>query len=314
MSNRASVLVGPGRSELSSDPIPEYGAGQVLIEVLVNGVCASDLPRWRSAPPSSSIRLGHEPVGRVAAVGAGVGSCAVGDIVTGRVSPSFADLAVADEADLVVAPTGVPAEAVLGEPLGCVVDALRRTGVDVADRVAVVGTGFMGLCLLQLLRHAGLRQVVAIDPRADAREHALRHGADVAIEPAAARDLAPFPAGSGQEFDVVFEASGSQPGLDLATDLVRAHGIVSIMGYHQEPRSVDMKTWNWKGLDVVNSHVRDRARLRDSTRRGLDLVAAGKVDLQPLITHRFPLADVDQAFLTMDKKPDGYIKAIIEIA
>ncbi len=314
MSNRVSMVVGPGRSEMTSRQIPECGVGEVLLRVLVNGVCASDLPGWRSAPPSSAIRLGHEPVGRVAAVGPGVSTCSEGDLVTGRVPHSNSDFAIAAETDLVTVPAGLPAGSVLGEPLGCVVDVFRRTRVDVGDRVAVIGAGFMGLCLLQLLRHACLRQIVAIEPRAEAREHALRHGADVAIAPEDAGSLAPFPARSEQEFDVVVDASGSQAGLDLATDLVRAHGIVSIMGYHQEPRSVDMKTWNWKGLDVVNAHVRDRARLRDSTRRGLDLIAAGRVDLRPLITHRFPLDEVDQAFLAMDKKPDGYIKAILEIA
>ncbi len=314
MSNRVSIVVGPGRSELTTQPIPECGVGEVLLRVLVNGVCASDLPGWRSAPPSSAIRLGHEPVGRVAAVGPGVTTCSEGDLVTGRVGRSNCDFAVADETDLVIVPAGLPATSAIGEPLGCVVDVLRRTRVDVGDRVAVIGAGFMGLCLLQLLRHACARQVVAIDPRADAREHALAHGADLAIAPGEVPSLAPFPAHSPQEFDVVVEASGSQAGLDLATDLARAHGIVSIMGYHQEPRSVDMKTWNWKGLDVVNAHVRDRARLRDSTRRGLDLLAAGRVDLGPLITHRFALDEVDQAFLAMDKKPDGYIKAIVEIA
>ncbi|MEV7908175.1 hypothetical protein AB0P04_41915, partial [Streptomyces anulatus] len=71
--------------------------------------------------------------------------------------------------------------------------------------------------------------------------------------------------------------------------------------------------WNFKAIDVVNAHVRDRDRLRDSTRRGLDLVAAGRVDLTCLITHRYALADLDRAYAVLAEKPDGFIKAVIEI-
>jgi threonine dehydrogenase-like Zn-dependent dehydrogenase len=75
---------------------------------------------------------------------------------------------------------------------------------------------------------------------------------------------------------VVVEASGTQPGLDLAGKLVRAHGVLSILGYHQGgPRQVDVGMWNWKAIDVVNAHVRRRADLLESMRIGLELEAEG---------------------------------------
>jgi threonine dehydrogenase-like Zn-dependent dehydrogenase len=305
-SNRTSVLVGPRRSEVRSEVMPECGAGQVLIRVLVNGVCASDLPDWQAGPSVGVLRLGHEPVGEVVAVGIGVESCAVGDIVTGRVDHSFCEFALADEPDLVPVPAGLHPEAVLGEPLGCVVEAVRRSRLDVGDRVAVIGTGYMGLCLLQLLRRGWLYEVVAIDPRDDARDHALEHGADRAVDP--------DEAGQAGEFDVVFEASGSAAGLNIATGLVREHGTLSLVGYHQGQRTVDMASWNVKAIDVVNAHVRDRARLCNSVRRGLHLVAAGHIDIRSLITHRFVLSDVDDAYAALTNKPDGYVKAIITVA
>jgi len=240
------------------------------------------------------------------AVGPGVRSVVTGDRVTGRVDHSYRDYVLADERDLVVVPPALPVEAALGEPLGCIVEAARRTGLDVADRVAVIGAGFMGLSLLQLLATSWLARLVAVDPRPDARRHARAQGADDAADP---DELEP-----DDRFDVVFETSGSAGGLDLAGRLVREHGTLSIVGYHQDRRSVDMATWNYKAMDVVNAHVRDRARLRESTRRGLDLVAAGRIQPGALITHRFGLDEIDLAYRALIDKPPGYIKALIEIA
>jgi len=112
-------------------------------------------------------------------------------------------------------------------------------------------------------------------------------------------------------FDLVVEASGTQQGLDLSTALVRPHGVISLLGYHQSPRAVDVGTWNWKAIDVINAHVRDRDRLRESTRRGLELAATGKLDLAGLTTHRFPFDCLDDAFAAMRSKPAGFIKAAI---
>jgi len=309
--NRVSQVVGPRTSLITTEAVPDVGVGQLLIRVLINGVCASDLSDWNSA--DSQVRLGHEPVGEVVALGPGVEGISIGDVVAGRIDPSLCEFAVAEQADAVVVPAGLRPEAALGEPLGCVVEAVRRTKIDAGDRIVLVGAGFMGLCLLQLLRHTLSCQVVAVDSRTDARQHALTHGADEALDPAAAERLEPFPPGGEPGFDVAFEASGSQSGLDLAARLVRAQGTLSILGYHQGIRTVDMQAWNWKAIDVVNAHVRDRARLRDSIKRGLDLAAAGRVDVRSLITHRYALDDVDAAFTALVDKPDGFIKAIVEI-
>ncbi|WP_131735465.1 zinc-binding dehydrogenase [Actinomadura roseirufa] len=305
---RTSVLTGPRTSALSLTSVPDCGPGEVLIRVMHNGICASELHAWQEGPGSQVHVLGHEAVGEIKAVGPGVTAHQVGDIVTGRILRSFAEYALADQRDLVRVPSGLSPDTVLGEPVGCVVECLRRTPIDVADEVAVIGAGFMGLCLLQLLSHSRTARVTAIDPRPEAREHAAKHGADVVRSPAAGTEPV-----TGEAFHVVFETSGSQAGLDLATRLVRQHGTVSILGYHQGSRSVDMEAWNFKAIDVINAHVRDPDRLRTSTERGLALAAAGRLDLDSLITHRYSLAQVDRAFAALDDKPAGFIKAVLDI-
>ena len=114
-----------------------------------------------------------------------------------------------------------------------------------------------------------------------------------------------------EAFDVVFEVTGSQGGLDLATGLTRSRGTLDIVGYHQSSRTVDMQAWNWKALDVVNGHVRDQRQLTDSIRRGLDIAAGGRIDYGSLFTHRYSLSDLDQAYADLLAKPDGFVKALV---
>jgi threonine dehydrogenase-like Zn-dependent dehydrogenase len=310
---RRCALAGPRKSILTSATIPRCGYGQVLVKVKVNGICASDLKTWQTGPEdkSSSIFLGHEPVGEVVAIGPAVAACSVGDTVTGRIDQSYAEYALAAEADVVVMPP-LPAGMALGEPLGCVVDGLLRTPIDIADTVAVVGAGFMGLCALQILSHCCTSRLIAIDPRPDARAAAAQHGADDAISPERAHDLSLTRGSSG--YDVVIEASGTEAGLALATELARPHGSLAIMGYHQQARTVDMQAWNYKALNVINAHVRDVHRLRRSTQRALDLAAAGRINPASLITHRYTLANIDNAFADLERKPEGFVKGIVDIA
>lgn len=315
MRSRRYELVGPREGRVVETDITGPGPGQVVIEIITGGVCASDVPLWANPVGDLPLPLGHELVGRVVSVGAGA-DLALGAVVGGRVFPAFAEFALGDARDLVLVPPTIDPRVAVPEPMGCVAEALRRTPLRLGARVAVVGLGFMGLLMMQFLRNAGPALLVGIDPRDDARQAGLENGADTVY---VAADLPPdafsdVEAPARQGFDVVIEASGSQAGLDLATRLVRAHGVLSILGYHQGGRQVDMHAWNWKALDVVNGHVRDRDLLRESTRAALQLQAAGRISTEALITHRYSLDSVDAAYTAMTDKPSGFIKALIDLA
>jgi threonine dehydrogenase-like Zn-dependent dehydrogenase len=313
---RYSQFIAPRTSEVVEAPTPEPGYGEVVLDVKVCGVCASELHGWMDPQPNYPARRGHEPAGVVRAVGAGVTRFRVGDRVTGLCAPSFGDVAVAREADLLPIPDGVAFEHALGEPLACLVNAGRRTAVELADQVALIGLGFMGLGMLQLLRLRGPRHIIAIDPRPDARGVALELGAHEAYHPddvPASYLLTNW--GDWQKpvgVDVAIDASGTQAGLTLAGKMVRAHGILSILGFHQGgTRAVDVEMWNWKAIDVVNAHVRRHADLLESMRIGLHLIESGQFSFAPLISHRFGLDDVDGAFTALAEKPAGFLKAVI---
>jgi threonine dehydrogenase-like Zn-dependent dehydrogenase len=313
---RFTQLVAPRTSEVVEAPDPEPGPGEVLVRVEACGVCASELHPWRAGTDRYPRRFGHEAVGVVATVGPAVAGLRAGDRVTGLFFPAFADVAVAKAANLLLAPDGVPTESALGEPLACLINAMRRTPLELAARVAIVGLGYMGLGVMQLARLRGPSRIVAIEVRAEARALALDLGADEALHP---DELPPEYVltnfgdwNSDRGFDVVFEAAGAGASLDLAGRLVGAHGVLSIVGFHQGgPRSVDVGMWNWKAIDVVNAHVRRHADLLESMRIGLALTAAGRIDLGRLVSHRYGLDGVDRAFSDLESKPPGFVKAVV---
>lgn len=312
---RYSQLIAPRRSEMIEGPTPDPGPGEVLVRVTVCGVCASELQPWANARSDYPHRLGHEPMGVVAGVGPGVGRMREGDRVTGLFKGAYTDCRLALESDLLLVPETVSDEAALGEPLACLVNAQRRTPVELADRVAVIGLGYMGLGMLQLLKLRGPSRIVAIDVREDARA-AASLGADEVYHPS---ELPPESRltrfrdwRSELGFEVVIEGSGTQAGLTLAGELVATQGVLSILGYHQGgPRQVDVEMWNWKAIDVVNAHVRRRGDLLESMRIGLELAAKGLIDLGALVTHSYSLDEVDCAYTDLEQKPPGFIKAVV---
>jgi threonine dehydrogenase-like Zn-dependent dehydrogenase len=116
----------------------------------------------------------------------------------------------------------------------------------------------------------------------------------------------------GRLADCVIEAVGSQQALDRAGELTRVRGRLVIAGYHQDgPRLVNLQLWNWRGLDVVNAHERDRALYVEGMRQALSLAANGTIPLDQLITHTLPLEELDRAFQLMAGRPSGFLKSVV---
>jgi threonine dehydrogenase-like Zn-dependent dehydrogenase len=240
----------------------------------------------------------------VEAVGDGVTALREGQRVAGLTYRAYArhDLARADH--LVALPDALDGQPFPGEALGCAVNVFRRSGIEAGATVAVVGVGFLGAVVAQLAARAGAR-VVGVSRRPFALEVATRMGAaEVATLDEA--EAQPF------EADVVVEAAGTQRTLDVASALVRTRGRLVIAGFHQDgPRQVDMQSWNWRGIDVVNAHERDPAIYVEGVRLAVDAVAEGRLDPSPLYTHRFPLERVGEALEAARSRPDGFVKALV---
>lgn len=300
---KQSVLIAPRRSQIEDVDVPALSLDGVLVRVRASGICASELHSWDDGH-GAPYPLGHEVAGQVVAVGPEVKSFRPGDRVTGLFHAGFSDYAATTVDRVLPIPANLRYEDAFGEPLACAMSAARRTKVELGDRVAIVGQGFMGLLILQLIRLKGPAEIVGIDLRDDARKMGLRLGADRTVSREEADGLG--------EFDVVIEATGQPDGLTLATKLVRLHGVLSILGYHQGgPRSIDMQLWNYKSIEVLNAHERRNDYRMDSMRRALALAEAGRIDLGALASHRFTIGQIDDAFAALASKPAGFVKSVM---
>jgi threonine dehydrogenase-like Zn-dependent dehydrogenase len=308
----AAVLQAPRRVVLNEVPEPALPTDGVRVRVHGAGICASELPMWEGREwfdyPRPPGEPGHEGWGAIEAVGQGVKGLAPGQrvaIVSGKV---HAELALVSEANVVALPESVaPDMPFPGEPLACAMNAMRRAGVQPGQRVAVIGCGFQGLLLVQLCARMAA-ELLAVSGRAGARWRALQYGASRVL---AADDPQLL---SRADYDVVFEATGYQAPLDLASQLVRARGRLVIVGYHQDGRrTVDMQSWNWRGLDVINAHEREEAAYVRGLRDAVAAVAAGRLDPGPLLTHSFSLEELGEAYRVSAERPDGFIKAVWQI-
>jgi NADPH:quinone reductase len=312
---RAAVLCGSGHVELAEAPVPEPGHGQVRLRLEGCGVCGSDLPVWEGRDwftyPQEHGAPGHEAWGIVDAVGPGVSGAAEGERVAALSYRGYADYDIADTGRLVALGPALDGRPFPGEALGCAVNVFRRSGIAPDDTVAVVGVGFLGSIVTQMAARSGAR-VIGVSRRARSREMSLTMGAQAAVgfdgDPVQeVRELI-----DGELCDVVIEAAGVQTTLDVASALVRERGRLVVAGFHQDGRrTVDMQSWNWRGIDVINAHERDPAVYVEGIAAAAAAIAEGPLDPDPLYTDRFGLEDVAEAFTAMSDSAGTTVKALV---
>jgi threonine dehydrogenase-like Zn-dependent dehydrogenase len=313
---KVCILKGESKTEIIDMPMPEINDDEVLIRVKACGVCTSEVHAWLYGSGGVNGVLGHEAVGVIENVGKNVKGFSVGDRVTGLIYAAFAEYTKADYRNVTKVPDKVEDIEALGEPLSCLVSGAERTPVHLGDTVAIIGTGFMGLGFMQLMRLKGAGTIIAVDTRKEGLANALKFGADRALFPHEVEDEIKVTDWAHMDggVDVAVEVSGTQKGLELAGDMTAVHGNLSIVGYHQNGlRSVNMELWNWKAITVVNAHERRNNVHMECMKAGLQLIASGAFNMLDMITHEFSLSEVDKAFNMMLDKPKGFIKSVIRI-
>lgn len=298
------------------DLLPEVG--KCVVEVLVSGVCTSEVAVWRDFDPTASpLRLGHEIVGRVIAPSLENSRWRVGDVVTGfAATPGYATQVLMEDHRMTLIPGGVDPAACMGEPVSTLsysVDALR---LGPSSRVAVVGLGFMGLNLLQIAKAKNPGLLVAVDPNAPLRELALRLGADEAYHPHELPESYVNGPASGLRGDdarmsAVFEVTGKQQGLDTAASMTAKFAELSIVGYHHygDP-TMSLDLW-YKSVTIHNGFCPDPDVLFGSLVDAVSLIERRKINMLPLITHRIPLEGIDDAFSRILERQKSHIKSVV---
>jgi len=318
----AAVLVDEGTMAITERPRPRVRRpGDVLIDVEACGICGTDL-HILSRPPGHPCRvgvvLGHEFVGIVAEVGSDVKSLRPGDRVVvepnvacgacrwchrGLVSHCehftshgiFIDGGLAPQVAVTARAChriahSVPAHiAALAEPLACVVHGSRLTGTQPGETVVVVGAGPIGLLFCALLDLAGAA-VVAVEPSPLRRSLALTMGAVAALDPAAedvTARIMDLTAGFGA--DATIDAVGTQ--MATCLDLVRRGGRVILFGIDtQASAEVSQARITRDELQVFGAYVG-----RNVFPAAVRLLEQGRLDLEPIVTHRVRLDQLPDA-------------------
>ena len=316
---KQAILEAPGHFSIVDVPVPEPAPGQVLVKVAACGVCTSELDVWDGSTGGKGLprAIGHEVSGVIAGLGAEVTGLKEGDPVGVWVNGGFAEY-VAVDASWCYPAGEVPLDLALAEPVACAVNAVEMGDPKLGDDIVVIGAGFMGNLVQKLAALRGPRHLIVADTRSDALERASRLGATHVVD-VSKESLTEVVQSltDGRGSDMTFEVTGAQAPLTAAGEMTRMSGTIAIVGYHQSnggDRTIPLAYWNWMAFRIANAHFREETVIRRGMEVGMRLMTSGRLDLSDVVTHRFPLDEIGQAFETAHAKPAGFAKATVVVS
>jgi L-iditol 2-dehydrogenase len=338
---KQAKMIKPGKIEFNDVPKPECGADQVLIGIKRIGVCGSDIHVFHGMHPYTPYPVvqGHEVSGVIVEVGGNVEGIKPGDfatftpqVVCGECYPcrtgqyhicdnlkvmGFQTDGAAQEyfgvdADkVVVMPEGFSLDqAAFIEPVSVGVHAVLKAG-DVAGKgVLVLGAGTIGNLVAQTVRAFGAKTVMLTDISPYKLEKAQQCGFEHVINPElddlTEKILEVF---GPDKMDVVFECVGVQGTITQAVDHARKGSSIVIVGVFGEQPRVNLGFVQDRELTLIGTLMYQRGDYEQA----VALVAEGKIQLDPLITHRFEFGDYLKAYETIEESGGEYMKVMIEL-
>ncbi len=327
-----------GDIRIEDDTRPEIGPDEVLVRARACGICSGDIMPWyirRKAP----LVLGHEPVGIVEEAGAAVREFRAGDrvfvhhhapcfecaccrrgeyvqcptwratkITPGGMAEYFA-VSASNLRDTLKLPDSVAdADGVLVEPAACVVKSLKRSGLKSGETILIIGLGIMGMLHVKLARHMGAGVIIGADLFERRAERAKEIGADAGLVVSGdnlveqVRD-----ATKGAMADVVIVGPGTTRA--ITTGIACAGKGATVVQFTATPPGDDLEV---KPYDLYFNETRlvpSYSCGPEETREALALVERGVINAAELVTHRFPLDRIGDAYATA-QKPES-LKVIV---
>lgn len=328
--NRSIVIHAARDLRIEDHAVPQPGPGQVLLQMQAGGICGSDLHYFNHGgfgpiQLKEPMVLGHEVSGKVTALGQGVAGLVVGQLVA--VSPSrpcqnceyclrgqqnhclnmrfygsampfphiqgaFQQVLVADASQCVPADGLTAGQAAMAEPLAVCLHAVRQAGDMVGKTVLVTGCGPIGCLSILAARRAGAAQIIATDLSDYTLAMARTCGADVVLNTGSdAEALKPYQVGKGQ-VDVHLECSGAAAALASGVTVLRPGGILVQLGLGGD-MTVPMQAMTAKEITLKGSF-----RFHPEFATAVQLMQAGLIKVDPLITHSFDITEAQTAFET----------------
>ena len=337
---KASRFLGNKTFAVTDLPTPHAGPGELVLRNQVCGVCGTDVHIYHGEPGSADVNppvvLGHEYSGEVVEVGEGVTGFAVGDHVTvdpniycghcaycqngkKQLCPSMEAIGVTRDGGFAqysripasqafkLEPT-VPWEAAaMAEPLACCLHGIDLAGIQVGDKVCVVGGGAIGLLMVQLAKLSGASQIVLSEPNEKRRQVGLQVGANAALDPTRPDAQEAFAQVLGGGANVVIECVGNVPAVKSAFQFAGKGATVLLFSVPKVDATFDLPLFDVykKELTIKGSFVNP-----DTHARAVALINSGKVDFGPIITHRFTLDQLPEAIAM--QMSDASIKVVVE--
>jgi threonine dehydrogenase-like Zn-dependent dehydrogenase len=311
MNSSTIQYLSDGSIDLVEISVHDPKENEVQIQGGVCGICSWDIATaklgermYPKAPP------GHEGMGHVVKVGRGVTGLKEGDRVAGG---GFATLRNLEASSVYKIPeSNLADEHWIVEPVSCAVTGLDHCRLKPGDRVAVIGTGFMGLLILQGLLHSSVGQLVAIDVVQSRLELAQKLGVKTVYNSAQVDTENLVKELKAYDFDVVVDTSGVQAGLDLATDIVKVGGLINLFGWLKgDAATFNPTKWHLGGFSLVNSSP--SAQLRDPFPPAIRLIHEGVFDLRPLVTHVEELKEYPTLMKQILQGDKRYVKGVIKL-
>ncbi len=330
--------------EYTDVPTPVVaGDREMLVRVHACAICGSDVHGYdgstgRRIPP---VVMGHEASGEVVEIGKAVRNFVVGDRITfdstiycgecsfcrrGEVNlcdnrrvlgvscdeyrrdGAFAEYVVVPDYIAYHLPDGISyEEAAMAEPAGVAAHALRITPVILNETVAVVGTGLIGLLLIQVLRASTSGKIIALDTDPSRRDKAVVFGADMAFDPADSDLLAHVRAVTGGSgVDRVFEAVGASAPIKSALSIVRKGGSVTLIGNVSPQIELPLQSVVTRQISLFGS-----CAIAGEYPLVLDLMARKMIDVMPLVSATAPLDEGPAWFERLYAREPGLLKVIL---
>ena len=342
---RAYTYYGGGELRLADKPMPQIkGPGDAIVRVTLASICTSDLHIKHGSVPRAvpGVTIGHELVGVVEAVGSGVTKVKPGERVTVnvetccgecffcrrgwvnnctdpdggwalgcRIDGGLAEYVRVPHADtgLDVIPEGVTDEQALftGDILATGYWAAKISEIGPEDTVLIIGGGPTGYCTLECVLLKSPARVIVCDRHPERLELVrARHPEVLTTGPEGLRGFTLAHTEHGGA-DRVIECGGSDESFALAWQCARPNAIVTVVALYDRAQSLPLPDMYGKNLTFKTGGVDgcDCAEI-------LRLIAAGRIDTTPLITHRYPLSGIERAFELFERRRDGVIKVAVE--
>lgn len=310
----AAVYHGPQDLRVERTAIPQIGTGELMLKVNSASICGTDLRIFhgghRMFPPGTVRIPGHEVVGTISGLGAGVSGLTIGQRVF--IAPNMGcghcrqclsgnnNRCATYQNVMPVSESVDPAVAALIEPFACVLRGQDVLNIRLGDVVLVIGAGPIGIMHVKLVRLRGAGRVLVSESNPERAKHAVTLGADRVINPTE-EDLPTVIAAEsgGRGADVIIVAAPAHAAQESALQFAAIGGRINFFGGLPKDRpniQFDSNLVHYKELLVTAT----TACSTSDCWRSAQIISAGKVDLSGLVSRRFPLAEALAAFTTAE--------------